>query len=158
MAQADTIVRKRQERQLLATQDDFRASVVQLTTSALRGLAIMTPDLEPDIYAHPAFLDALKKFILARPFARTRVLLTAPERARKTGNEFLEMGRRLNSYIEFRNLPEEHRPRQEAFFIADDTGVVYRPRSEAWEGIADPGSQAVAQMYLETFDNLWQIS
>jgi hypothetical protein len=117
----------------------------------------MTPDLEPEIYAHPDFLEALKRFILGRPFARTRVLITAPERARRTGNEFLEMSRRLNSYIEFRNLAEEHGDHPEAYFIADDNGVVYRPRADAWNGIADSGAPAVAQMYLETFDSLWQI-
>ncbi len=158
MAQAGHIVRKKQERQILSSQSDFLNSVVQLPTGAQRGLAIMTPDLEPEIYAHPAFLDALKHFTLARPFARTRVLITMPDRARKSGNEFLEMGRRLNSYIEFRNLPEAQRPRDEAFCIVDDNGVVFRPRSDAWDGIVDAGATAVAQMYLETFDNLWQIS
>lgn len=158
MAQAGHIVRRKQDRQVLATQEDFRATVVRMAASAHRGIAIMTPDLEPEIYAHPDFLEALKKFILARPFARTRVLITEPDRARKTGNEFLEISRRLNSYIEFRNLPENEPRHQEAYFIADDNGVVFRPRADSWNGIADSGAPAVAQMYLETFDHLWQIS
>jgi len=157
MARASHIVRKKLERKVLSTEEDFRSSVVQMTKSAQRGLAIMTPDLEPEIYAHPDFLDALKHFTLSRPFARTRVLVTASDRARRTGNDFLQMGRRLNSYIEFRNLPAEHCPRDEAFCIADDNGVVYRPRCDSWEGIADAGAPAVAQMYLETFDSLWHI-
>ncbi len=158
MAEATTILRKRLGRRVLSSLEDFRDSVVTMTGYARRGLAIMTPDLEPEVYAHQDFLNALKHFTLARPFARTRVLITAPEAARKSNNEFLEMGRRLNSYIEFRDLPDSHRPHDEAFCIVDDSGVVYRPRSDSWEGIADSSERAVAEMYLETFDQLWQIS
>ena len=143
---------------MLATREDYRDNVIRMVPSAQRGLAIMTPDLEPDIYAHPEFLEALKKFVLARSFGRTRVLVTSPDRARRSGNEFLELARRLNSYIEFRNLPEDRRPRQEAFLIADNQGVVFRPRFDSWEGIADDGAPAVAQMYLDTFDELWQLA
>lgn len=158
MVQARKRVRTGKERKILTSLEDYRGSVAQATALARRGLAIMTPDLEPEIYTHPEFLDVLTRFVLARPFARIRVLITQPERARKSGNQFLELGRRLNSYIVFRNLDEAHRPHHEAFCIADDQAVVFRPRYDRWDGIADTGTPAVAKMYLETFDELWQLS
>jgi hypothetical protein len=158
MVQARQRHRTGKEREILTSREDYLNSVVQATDFARRGLAIMTPDLEPDIYANPEFLDVLTRFVLARSFARIRVLITQPERAQKTGNQFVELGRRLNSYIAFRNLDEAHRPRQEAFCIVDDQAVIYRPRYDSWDGIADAGAPAVARMYLETFDNLWQVT
>jgi hypothetical protein len=158
MAQPRERIRTGRERQVLSSPEDYRDNIIRITALAQRGLAIITPDLEPEIYAHPNFLEALKRFVLAKSFARIRVLVTTPERAMKSGNQFVEMGRRLNSYIEFRNLAEDHRPRQEAYCIADDFAVVYRPKFESWEGVADSEAPPVAQMYLESFDKLWQIS
>ena len=142
-------------RQILATSEEVRAAVVEITRCADRSLVILTPDLEPEIYDHDEFLEALKKFILARGFARVRVLISDPVRAMKSGNQFVSMGRRLNSYIEFRNVKEEFRDHIEAFCIADDTALVYRVDGKNWEGISDTYEPAVARRYLTTFDELW---
>jgi hypothetical protein len=142
-------------RRILSTSEEDRAGVVEITRCAERALAILTPELEPEIYDHDEFLEALKKFILARGFARVRVLISDPVRAMKSGNQFVSMGRRLNSYIEFRNVKEEFRDHNEAFCIADDTALVYRVDGRRWEGISDTYEPAVARRYLTTFDKLW---
>ncbi len=143
-------------RRILSTSDEVRTAVAGITRGAVRALAILTPDLEPEIYDHDEFLEALKKFILARGFARVRVLISDPVRAMKSGNQFVSMGRRLNSYIEFRNVKKEFRNLNEAFCIADDTALVYRADGRRWEGISDTHEPAVARRYLDTFDELWQ--
>ncbi len=143
-------------RRILSTSDEVRTAVAGITRGAVRALAILTPDLEPEIYDHDEFLEALKKFILARGFARVRVLIWDPVRAMKSGNQFVSMGRRLNSYIEFRNVKEEFRNLNEAFCIADDTALVYRADGRRWEGMSDTHEPAVARSYLNTFDELWQ--
>ena len=73
----------------------------------------------------------------------------------KLGNEFVTMGRRLNSYIEIRHVKPELRDINDAFCIADDRAIVYRADAQRWEGMSavDP---AVAATYLERFDQLWQ--
>jgi hypothetical protein len=148
--------RTRGVRRVLTTKEETRAAIVEVAGQANRGLAILTPDLEPDIYGHDDFLEMLKRFVLARSFARIRVLIADPQRALKTGNRFVEMGRRLNSYIEFRNLKPEHRNHHEAFCIADDIAIAYRARSDSWDGMSDTYEPAVARMYLTLFDELWQ--
>ena len=145
-------------RQILSTREEVLAAVVEITGRGHRALAILTPDLEPEIYDHEKFLDALKKFILARAFARVRVLITNPARAMKSGNQFVSMGRRLNSYIEFRNLKEEFRSHDEAFCIADRNALVYRADGKRWEGMSDTNDPAVVSEYLESFDELWHAS
>ncbi len=142
-------------RQILTSQAEFRTAVSGITGVADRALAILTPDLEPEIYDHDDFLEALKRFILARSFARVRVLISDPSRALKTGNRFVSMGRRLNSYIEFRHVKEEYRNHSEAFCIADDFAIVLRADGEKWEGMSDTAEPAVARKYLDMFDELW---
>jgi hypothetical protein len=155
MAEIRENMKTRGVRQVLTSLEDFRAAVVEVTRLANRGLAIMTHDLEPEIYDHDDFLETLKRFILARSFARVRVLIADPNRVIKTGSRFVTMGRRLNSYIEFRDLKLALRTHAEAFCIADEHALVYRARADAWQGVSDTYEPAVARIYLNKFDGLW---
>ena len=141
-------------RRVLADREDVRAALAELIGYAERGLAILTHDLEPEIYDHDIFLEKLKKFILARSFARVRVLIVHPERTMKLGNEFVTMGRRLNSYIEIRHLKPELRDCRDAFCIADDRAVTYRADAERWDGLLAV-DRGLARAYLDRFDELW---
>ena len=142
-------------RQVLSTRAEVRAAVVEIASLATRSMAIFTHDLEPEIYDHEDFLDTIKRFVLARSFARIRVLIVDPSRAMKHGNRFVTIGRRLNSYIEFRNVKEDYRNHPEAFCIADESALVYRIDANRWEGMADTYEPAVARSYLNTFDEIW---
>jgi hypothetical protein len=148
-------IKTRGVRQMLTNVSEVRAAVMQVTGVANRTLSILTHDLEPEIYDHDDFLETLKKFILARTFARVRVLILQPARVLLSASRFVAMGRRLNSYIEFRRVPPELSGHPEAFFIADEHALVYRARAENWEGISDTYEPAVARMYLSKFETLW---
>jgi len=148
-------IKTRGVRQVLTTVDEVRAAVMQVTRVATRTLSILTHDLEPDVYDHDDFLETLKKFILARTFARVRVLILQPARVVLSASRFVAMGRRLNSYIEFRRVMPELSGHPEAFFIADEQALVYRARAESWEGMSDTYEPAVARMYLSKFESLW---
>jgi hypothetical protein len=148
-------IKTRGVRQMLTNVAEVRAAVMQVTGVANRTLSILTHDLEPEIYDHDDFLETLKKFILARTFARVRVLILQPARVLLSASRFVAMGRRLNSYIEFRRVPPELSEHPEAFFIADEHALVYRARAEKWEGISDTYEPAVARMYLTKFETLW---
>ena len=148
-------VKTRGIRQMLTNVAEVRTAVIQVTGVATRTLSILTHDLEPDVYDHDDFLETLKKFILARTFARVRVLILEPARVVLSASRFVAMGRRLNSYIEFRRALPELSAHPEAFFIADEQALVYRARAESWEGMSDTYEPAVARMYLSKFESLW---
>jgi len=155
MSQAQEQIKNRGIRQVLTSVGEVRAAVIQVVGVATRTLSILTHDLEPDVYDHDDYLETLKRFILARAFARVRVLIAAPERALLSGSRFVAMGRRLNSYIEFRRMRPELGLHPEAFFIADEQALVYRARAETWDGVSDTHEPAVARMYLSKFESLW---
>jgi hypothetical protein len=155
MSQLQEQIKTRGIRQVLTNLVEVRAAVIQVTGVANRTLSILTHDLEPDVYDHDDFLETLKKFILARTFARVRVLILDPARVLLSASRFVAMGRRLNSYIEFRRLTPELSDHPEAFFIADEQALVYRARAESWEGMSDTYEPAVARMYLSKFESLW---
>jgi hypothetical protein len=158
MAQTEKRTGDRGTREIVAGTAEIRAATIDIVLRAQRALAILTPNLEPDIYEHADFLDALKRFVLAKSFARVRVLITEPERAIRTGNQFVQMGQRLNSYIEFRNLHQTLRPEIRAYCISDTNAVVYRANQVSRKGMVATHASDIAKLYLSEFDELWQAS
>jgi hypothetical protein len=145
-------------RWVITTMEDTRAAAVEVARIANRGLAILTPDLEPGIYDHESFLEVVKRLVLAKRFARVRVLISDPPRTARIGNRLVGLGRRLDTYIEFRNLHDDYREHREAFLLADDLALLYRVNHTRWEGIADTYEPAVTRRYLALFDEIWAAS
>ncbi len=158
MQEAMEPARKKGRRWVISSKEEVRTAVIDVANEANRRLSIYTHDLEPGIYDDPDFLDVVKHLVLSKTYSRIRVLIADPSRAIKNGNNFVHLGRRLNTYIEFRNVREDLRTHNESYCIADETALVYRLEASRWEGIADTYEPAVAKMYCKTFDEIWQAS
>ena len=143
---------------VLTTLAEVRSAVCQGAASAQRLISIYTPDLEPDLYDQTGFLEVIKHFVLARSFAKVRVLLAEPTRVMRDSNRFVAMGRRLSSCIDIRYVAAEARQRASAYLIADDRAIVYRMRADTWDGVADINNPPVARLYLQEFDQIWDAS
>ncbi len=143
------------KRWVISTQEEMRQAVIKVALEAKRKVSIFTHDLEPGIYDDPEFLEIIKRLVLSQTYARIRVLIAEPSRAVKNGNNFVHLGRRLNTYIEFRHVREDLRTHSEAFCIADQTALVYRLQGQRWDGIADTFEPAVAKLYGSMFDEIW---
>jgi hypothetical protein len=150
--------REKGKRWVISTRDEMRQTVIEVVREAKRKVSIFTHDLEPGIYDDPDFLEVIKRMVLSQAYARIRVLIADPARAVKSGNNFVHLGRRLNTYIEFRHVHEDLRTHAEAFCIADETALVYRLQADRWEGIADTYEPAVARLYGKMFDEIWLAS
>jgi hypothetical protein len=150
--------REKGRRWVISTQEEMRLAAIEVASQATRRLSIFTHDLEAGIYDDPDFLEVVKHLVLSRTYSRIRVLISDPTRAIKNGNQFVHLGRRLNTYIEFRNVREDLRTHPEAFCIADETALVYRLDAGRWEGIADTYEPAIAKMYGTMFDEVWAAS
>jgi hypothetical protein len=151
-------VREKGRRWVISSQEELRKAIIDVASETTRKLSIFTHDLEPGIYDDPDFLDIIKRLCLSQTYARIRVLIADPTRAIKNGNNFVHLGRRLNTYIEFRHVREDLRTHAESFCIADETALVYRLQASRWEGIADTHEPAVAKLYGKMFDEIWQAS
>ncbi len=147
--------RDNSKRWVISTREETREAVIAIAKEATRKVSIFTHDLEPGIYDDPDFLEIIKRLVLSQTYARIRVLIADPTRAIKNGNNFVHLGRRLNTYIEFRHVREDLRTHGEAFCIADEKALLYRLQAGRWEGIADTYEPAVAKLYGTMFDQIW---
>jgi hypothetical protein len=151
-------VREKGRRWVISSQEEMRRAVIDVAGVATRRISIYTHDLDPGIYDDPDFLEIVKHLVLSQTYARIRVLIADPVRAIKNGNAFVYLGRRLNTYIEFRHVREDLRTHTESFCLADETALVYRLQASRWEGIADTYEPAVAKLYGKMFDEIWLAS
>lgn len=145
-------------RWVLSTFEESREAAIQVARVAQRRISIFTQDMDPGIFDYDDFLSAAKRLVLAKSYARIEVLIADPARVVRGGNRLVTLGRRLNTYIEFRNVHENYREHREAFMIADETAVLYRVDASRWEGIADTYEPAVAKRYLGLFHEIWNAS
>jgi hypothetical protein len=143
---------------VISSLEEMRAAVEAVASSAQRLMSIYTPDLEPDLYDQNGFLDIVKRFVLARRFAKARVLLSDNTRLLRENNRFIAMGRRLTSCIDIRPAVAADRQRACAYLIADDRAIVYRVHPDRWDGVADLNNPPVARQYLDEFDEIWHAS
>jgi hypothetical protein len=145
-------------RSILSTLEEYRAAVSELATRAQRSLSIYTPNLEPLIYDQDCFLEPVKRLVIARGHARLRVLISDPARTSREGNRFMQMARRLTSFIELRNVPPEFRNNPASFIVADDRAIAYRQQASRWDGIVEFDDQSVVRRHLAYFDEVWAVS
>ena len=150
--------REKGKRWVISTREEMQQAALDVVREATRKVSIFTHDLEPGIYDSPEFLEIIKRMVLSQTYARIRVLIANPSRAVKNGNNFVHLGRRLNTYIEFRHVREDLRTHAEAFCIGDETALVYRLQADRWEGIVDTYEPAVAKLYGQMFDEIWLAS
>jgi hypothetical protein len=129
--------------------------VAEIACRAERSLCIYTPDLEPNLYDQDCFLEPMKRLVLARRHARLRVLISDPARASRDGNRFMQMARRLTSYIDLRNVSPEFRGNPCSFIVADDKAIAYRQQATRWDGVVEFNDAAVVRRYLAYFDEAW---
>lgn len=144
-------------RSILSTLDEFRSQAVAVTRLAERHLVIYTGRLEPEIYEHPAFVEAFKRLILARSFARVRILVAEAGPLLDMGHPLATIAARLPSMVDIRIMPDDQYDAS-GFIVADEAAVVYRMHCTRWDGIAELHDPAIAKMYLDRFDRVWPVA
>ena len=155
---ADSGTRQENHVRVISSLEEMRAAIDAVALSAQRLMSIYTPDLEPDLYDQNGFLEIVKRFVLARRFAKARVLLSDSGRLLRDNNRFIAMGRRLTSCIDIRPAAGSAKHRACGYLIADDRAIVYRVHSDRWDGVADLNNPPVARQYLDEFDEIWHAS
>jgi hypothetical protein len=143
------------KRVILSSLDEVRDASVQVVSLATRLLAMYSQDLDPLVYDQPKFIDAVKKLVLARGYAKVRVLLADPARTVYESSRFIGLARRITSYIEIRHAHADFRSDRASYLIADERAVVYRPDAGRWDGILELNDPAVARRHLDAFDEAW---
>ncbi|WP_192985650.1 histone acetyltransferase HPA2 [Pseudomonas sp. EggHat1] len=135
-----------------------RAHILALIQQAQRNLCLYSDDLEPWLYHHSSVQQACTRFLLNSPRARLRILLRDPTRAVKEGHRLLALSRRLSSNLHIRKLNPDYASIDQAYLIADDTGLFLRPELDQQSGYALYNDPARVRQRQTQFDQAWDTS
>ena len=140
----------------LSSRDDNRRVAAALVGQATRSLDILSRDLEAEIYDQPDFLEGARALALRSPHVRIRILLQDPARVVGEGHRLVELARRLSSFIEIKRPSHDYRDYNEAFLIADGTGLLHRRLADRFEGLASFKQPLRARELGNFFNEVWQ--
>lgn len=141
---------------LLQSRHENTAAALELAQQAKRTLAILTQDLEPALYNTREFAEAVQQLALRSRYSKIRILVMDPTRAIHDGHRLIELARKLSSFIQIRRLGEDDRQIMEAWLISDETGLLFRPIAERYEGFYDYNDPAQAREKLRGFNEVWE--
>jgi len=136
--------------------DQARAAALEVAKLARYRVAIMTPDLEPGLYASPEFREELKRVARASRFALVRILVRDTQRAAREGHPLVELSLQLPTYVQIRVPDSDDEQRTDAFVLADDDAILYRVAAEVPDGVVEVEGPAIARERLRAFDRLWE--
>jgi hypothetical protein len=141
---------------ILDSRDDFLQHTDLMLSQARRSLRVHAPDMDPQLLNRAEPL-ALCRRLTRHPLCSARLLIHDSDQAKKNGHGFIDMAQRFPSFIEIRILSAEDRSRQDAWLIADDTGLVYRPHYQRLAaGHACFHDVSLAAKLARDFDEWWE--
>ena len=146
------------QRELIGSPAEARLAAARVAQSAQRLLTIYTHDLDRAICEYPPFLNAVKRLVLGRRFAKVRILIADPSRVQYENNSFIVLARKLTSYIEIRHADLAHRADPSSYLVADDCAFMCRLHESRWEGVSHLRAPVAARAFLDRFDIAWTAS
>lgn len=136
--------------------DALRVALLEMTSQARRNLDIVSRHLDPSLFDHEEFVDAVKRLVLGSTRAQVRLLVLDPAPLVSRGHRLLTLAQRLSSYIDVRVPAPEHREFNEAWLVADKDGYAHRRFSDRFEATVNFHDPRLAVHLTNRFDELWQ--
>jgi hypothetical protein len=140
---------------VFTTKHEMRDQLLNVTRCAEKQLAIWSDDLDKGLFESPAFLEVLKRFVLARRHARVRLLTPQLPTSTEHKHALLAMAERLPGSFEVRTIGDAPLDAGE-LLLSDDRGVLYRIHPDRWDGMANQNDLLVTRFYMTQFDAAWR--
>lgn len=146
------------ERRLEASDRRTAAEAVAvLLDDAKHELAILTRNLDPDLFENPAALEALKRIALSGRTARIRVLVREPREAAADARRLVALAQRLSSAFVLRTpVDDVDRQYDAAFVLNNRGGFLFRPLADRFEATGSTCSPGRHAQLLALFDAMWE--
>ena len=138
------------------TSEELREIALKMVQNCVRSLDIVSRHLDPAIYDHEQFVDAVKQIALNSQHARVRILVTDIGPVVSRGHRLLELNSRLSTYISIRKPGRDHKNFNEAILVADNRGYIHRRFADRYEGRASYDDQRTARDLTVRFEEIWE--
>ena len=144
---------------LTTSRAEAQAAILGVIGGARRELAVMTRDLDAELFEHDDVLEALKRLAVSTPNVRIRFLVLEPTRASGEAHRLIALAQRLTSVFAFRAPVEEIDRHYPGAFITNDRGGWYeRALASRYDGEGASRARARSAQLLARFDEVWERS
>ncbi len=137
---------------------EARAHALALLQQVRRSLCLHSPDLESWLYHHSSIQEACTRFLLANPRNRLRILVGDSAQAVRNGHRLINLSRRLSSNCLIRRLNPDYPKEDDAFLLADDQGLLLRPKPAQPAGYACYRAAGRVRQLQARFEQAWDTS
>lgn len=138
---------------------ELASAALAAVATARRDVLLLSYDFDRVLYGGQAFVDAIKVLGLSSERARIRVLINQPRAAMKGAHRFVELGRRMPSRIEFRELNEERQISLRGdWLIVDERHLIERGSPDALIARQQLDAPLAARAKAKAFMELWDES
>lgn len=138
------------------TSEELREIALTIAQNCARSLDIVSRHLDPAIYDHAPFIEAVKQIALNSQHASVRILVTDIGPLVARGHRLLELSSRLSTYISIRKPGRDHRNFNEAMLVADNRAYIHRRFADRYEGRASYDDQRNARDLTVRFEEIWE--
>lgn len=144
------------EKITLDTSEALREFALEIALNCRRTLDIASRRLDPAIYDHAPFVEAVKQIALGNRLARIRFLITDVAPVAAQGHRLIELSARLPSFIFIRKPGPDHKNFNEAMLLADNTAYIHRRFADRFDGIASHNDRQHAGNLAGRFEEIWE--
>jgi hypothetical protein len=133
------------------------SAMTEAVTAARTEILLLSHSLDRRLYGAESFVGAVKDFCLRSERARLCILLNQPRSAVDQAPGLIELGRRLSSRVEFRDLAAEKlEDFRGEWLIVDGRSVLERRTPEALVATLWRESPLPAREKRDAFLSLWE--
>jgi hypothetical protein len=136
--------------------DELRAVVLALAGQARRSLDIVSRELDPPLYDHQDFAEAVRRLAVSNRRAEIRVLVVEPAPIAARGHRLVDLAQRLSSFIQLRVPAPEQRELNEAWVVADKIGYVHRRLADRYAATVNFDDPRESVRLTNRFEEIWQ--
>lgn len=134
-----------------------------LIQNASRQVAIYSPELDINLFANTAIVDACSAFARSDRHATLRILVNNSRPLLEISHPLIRLQQRLSDKIQLRCLPKDFDPENihhlnRTFIVADDTGLMVQHTPESWRGFVNFDEKPKAKEFEQHFSFLWRHS
>jgi len=142
----------------IESSEDNRMAALALAQQTQRSLRIFTRNLEASVYNSQNFVEALIKLVTRGQYSFIHILIQDSTNIVKNGHRMVELSYRLSSKIKLRNPCQEYRNFNEAFLVADESGLIHKKIADRYEGMVSFNNPLEARNLAKFFDEVWEKS
>lgn len=143
---------------VIETVDEARGAALALAQQVRLRLRMFTRHLDAELYSTPEFREAVSELARRGPQTEVRILVQDPTPAIRRHHELIEVIQHLSSHVSARRVGNDWEDEICAFLLADESGLLWRPYGDRWEGSVDFAAGPRGREIRKWFDTVWESS